>query len=568
MTHFSKTLLLVIIGFAYFVGPHPNAHAAITSEGSVGNYVGFFPPVFVNEDPNGWTSSSGGLVGGVADGSITVDNGSDLYTHSVSAGYESNTKGVVTISGVGSTWTSNYVELGYFGNGILNIIDGGVVNVSHTTELARYVDFAQGSIYFNNGTLNTKELFASPSQLSGSGVINTRGLVSDFNFVFDSTHGLNQTFTPTGTNIVINLNMQNSDNPGEFGVGYKGNGSMLIKDGVKLRTYEAFIGYYTGSTGIGTVDGPGSEWTITSHLHCVSAGSGSLNITGGGKVNVFNEIDLGGGQRGLLAIDVGFGSQLNVSTNGIINNDNVIRILAGAGATADQAYNPISYGELRESGGIRQYVGGKPNGPLGIMVSPVLEGTAGNAVMINDRSTVQRVLFHDSEEGKTGWNLGASFLYKTAGALSLTATTSQNEELNALKLLLPSDRSVLGSWDFANISGYTTNEPAYLSFDIGANYSRDDLQVWSFKEGKWDTVTMPDLTCNGGYASFTAYNLNGYAITAIAVPEPTTFVLLGMCSIGLFFFCVIEKLGQNGGGKNTNKFPCKLSMNEEISQSP
>jgi len=54
-----------------------------------------------------------------------------------------------------------------------------------------------GAINFgtNGGTLTTGSLAASPSQLTGTGTINTRGLVSDLDLVFDSSASLNQTIT-------------------------------------------------------------------------------------------------------------------------------------------------------------------------------------------------------------------------------------------------------------------------------------------------------------------------------------------------------------------------------------
>lgn len=531
------TLLLgAVLSFLCLVVPLSTASAAITAEGSVGEYAMSFPPTFFNSDPNGWTSSTNGYIGNDSYGSVTVSNNSDLYSHSGNVGYDFDSTGVVTISGAGSSWTSDYIGLGYFGNGTLNISDGGAVMVSHTTELARYTSFAQGAINFNNGTLTTRELFASPSQLTGTGMIYTRGLISDIDLVFDSTHGLSQTFTPSGSNVVINLNMNDTTNTGELGAGYKGNGSLLIQDGVKVISNEGYIGYFGGSTGVVSVDGAGSEWTTMGHLHCVSSGSGSLNITGGGAVTITNEIDLGGGGRGILAIDVGFGSLLKVNINGIINNDSIIRILAGAGATAGQVYNPISYGELRDLGGTCQFVGGNPFGSLGITVSPVVEGTSGNAVTINNLSTEQRMLFYDSGEGKTGWTLGASFLYKDTGALSLTATTINDDELDFLKALLPSGQSVLGGWDFSDINGYTTGDPVYLSFDIGLNYSRDDLQVWRCNGSQWSKILMSDLTCNGGYASFTVTSFSGYAVTGLAVPEPSTLILLDISAISMLAY--------------------------------
>jgi hypothetical protein len=82
---------------------------------------------------------------------------------------------------------------------------------------------------------------------------------------------------------------------------------------------------------------------------------------------------------------------------------------------------------------------------------------------------------------------------------------------------------VLGAWGFAANSGYTPGDPVYLSFNIGDGYSWDDLLVWHYDGSNWTQYPATDLTCNGGYASFTVTGFSGYAVT---VPEPGTLILL------------------------------------------
>ena len=68
----------------------------------------------------------------------------------------------------------------------------------------------------SGGTLTTGTLFASPTQLTGTGTINTHGLISDLDLVFDATHGLTQTITLGGLpnqNVAINLALRGSSNP-------------------------------------------------------------------------------------------------------------------------------------------------------------------------------------------------------------------------------------------------------------------------------------------------------------------------------------------------------------------
>ena len=71
---------------------------------------------------------------------------------------------------------------------------------------------------------------------------------------------------------------------------------------------------------------------------------------------------------------------------------------------------------------------------------------------------------------------------------------------------------VLGSWGLA-ATGYTTGAPAYLSFDIGSGYSRDDLEVWHYSGTSWSPYAANDLTCNRDYANFTVTGFGDYAVT-------------------------------------------------------
>ena len=88
--------------------------------------------------------------------------------------------------------------------------------------------------------------------------------------------------------------------------------------------------------------------------------------------------------------------------------------------------------------------------------------------------------------------------------------------------------------EFSANSGYTPGDPAYLSFDVGAGQSSDDLEAWQYNGNTWTAFPADDLTYDGNYASFTVTGLEGYAVTGIdVVPEPSTLALLAAGAIGL-----------------------------------
>ena len=113
-----------------------------------------------------------------------------------------------------------------YGSGTLSITNGGSVSVAGPTSVGTYTG-ASGTINFgtNGGTLTTQSLLASPTQLTGTGTINTCGLVSNVNLKLDLAHGLMQTFLfhQSGQNVTVDLAMapSPSDN-GALGTGWKG----------------------------------------------------------------------------------------------------------------------------------------------------------------------------------------------------------------------------------------------------------------------------------------------------------------------------------------------------------
>ncbi len=345
-----RTLVSILILVA--AGPLPTLCAAITTTGIV-------DPA----DPIAWTSSTDGYIGSSADGSLVVDLGSDLYSRYGYIGFSPGVTGHVTIDGSGSTWTNRTVEshlyigssgngtldiiggaavsntvgeigynagstgevtvdgdgstwtnngdlyVGHAGSGTLNISGGAAVSVAGTTFVA-YETGSTGSIEFGSGggTLTTKSLRVSSSQVLGSGTINTRGLLTDVDLRFDATHGLNQMLSlnpGSGQSITVVLDMASAPSSnGELGAGYQGNGVLTIQDGIAVNSTFGWLGYRSGSTGTAKVAGNGSKWNNSSDLFIGNSGSGTLNIADGGAVsNTAGYVGNNAGSTGNVTID-------------------------------------------------------------------------------------------------------------------------------------------------------------------------------------------------------------------------------------------------------------------------
>jgi fibronectin-binding autotransporter adhesin len=262
-------------------------HGAVSGHGaSIGYQAGSEGVVTVDGAGSTLTPSSGITVGYYGDATLNITDGGAVISVDDNAviGYMPDSTGVVTVSGAGSTWTnSGDLSVGLDGAGTLNIADGGLVQATGSTYTGRYT-LGTGSINFDNGTLTTGGFGGAVSGLGGTGTINTTGLVSDVDMVFDASHGLTQTFTikDSERDITINLDMDGSM---PMGVGYEGDGSMHIADGMTVQSTTGYMGYRSGSRGVVTVDGPGSTWSNPGALYVGSYGEGRLDILNGGTIS-------------------------------------------------------------------------------------------------------------------------------------------------------------------------------------------------------------------------------------------------------------------------------------------
>ncbi len=292
------------------------------------SYIGYNPGstglVSVDGPGSTLTNEIDLYVGNSGSGTISVTNGGRINSAlntlgcDIYIGYGSGSNGAVTVDGASSTWRGyGTFRVGWSGNGTLSITNGASVNASETwvgvnSGSTGLIDFGA-----NGGTLTTGSLYASPTQLTGTGTIVANGLVSDVDLRFDSTHGLQQTISwqQSGQNITLNLNKTGT--AGALGAGWKGAGSLSIRDGVTVSSSNAYLGYGSGSTGVATVSGSGSVWNVKSVneglFHVGNRGNGTLSITNGGRVgctSVYSYIGNFAGSSGAVTVD-GAGSTWN-----------------------------------------------------------------------------------------------------------------------------------------------------------------------------------------------------------------------------------------------------------------
>jgi fibronectin-binding autotransporter adhesin len=538
--------------------------------------------VAVTLDLTGGSSTNGALgAGWKGAGSLTIQNGITVYSTLGFLGFQNGSTGAATVAGTGSTWTnSSTLYVGYDGAGTLSITGGGAVSSS-----GGYVGYENGAIgtvsvdgtgssWTNSGNLNVGGYYsyvggrgngklsitaggtvssvrAYIGSLTGSGVVTVNGTGSTWTnstYLYVGYYGGTGTLSITNHGSVSSSSGYLGNYSGSAGAvtvdgagstwtnssvlyvgGYVGNnggsGTLSVTNGGNVANTVGYIGYSPGSTGFVRVDGTGSTWTNSSYVYVGNSGTGAVSITGGAALAA--KFLLVTSSESLFAIDVGRGSSLTVGggTN-TVSNSGTLRVVAAANVAAGD-YTPISSGAWSGTGTF-QAVGGTLNTSTHkFTVSSAGTGSSGSAVPINLAST-QRVLITDSATGTT---VGASFL-ASSQTMTFTATPMDDVVLALLRTQLPTTDSVLSGWTFST-DNYTVSptDPAYLSLQVGAGRSANQLDVWHYDGIAWTECAPLDLTYDGTYASFTATTFSGFAV--VAVPEPATLALLAAGLLGL-----------------------------------
>lgn len=259
-----------------------------TLQNPIGTYIGYNSNATgiatVSGNGSQWSVTNSVMeIGTRGTGELTVTDGAAVAIAVARIAVEENSQGTATISGQGSSWTNWNLDVGMSGTAHLTIADGALIETNFETVVGKFAP--NGHIHFDNGTLTTGGLVAGVSNLSGTGVINARGIVSDLGFAFDETSAMEQQLVLSSMpdqNITINLDLSN---PHILGAGYSSLGSMTISGGRDMNSETGYIGYHADSHGQVAITGEGSAWDIRGPLFIGRGGLGELFISDGGRVS-------------------------------------------------------------------------------------------------------------------------------------------------------------------------------------------------------------------------------------------------------------------------------------------
>ena len=501
------------------------------------------------------TSASAGLlqirsgtgilrIGSIGTGTLNVNGGNVTNT----TGYLGSNAGNVGTATVSSgTWASSgTLVVGQAGTGTLNVTGG---YVSDSNGFLGSLAGGVGTVTVSSGT------WASSSNLqvgrSGSGTLNVTG-----GYVSDVT-GLIGTFAGSvGVATVTSGTWASRD---DFYVGYSGTGTLTVNGGYVTST-TGTLGTNAGSIGTATVSS--GTWATTGDLAVGSSGTGALTMSGGlmsvgGTLSqgTYGTINLNAG--GTLQIGVGSTTGVLLGGTGSLVNDGTLIFnrsdastylgdLSGSGAVAKQgagqltlaganAYSgltTISAGTVALSGAGSIGTGGLNLGTTGSPgVFDLLGLTASSYSLPSSASLAGMGTISGS--GKSLAVLGSLAPGNSAGTITVGSGLSLDLSNSGTSLFeITSPALTAGTFDLVSGDGSVVFGGILNLAFSGGSYAdgTDVLQIFAAtgsRSGNFSAVNATGLAA-GQSATFTP--ATG---TISVVPEPSTYVIAGLSSVGL-----------------------------------
>jgi len=297
------------------VGRYGNGRLNITNssvvsnrQGYIGEWSGSTGKVTVEGASSTWTNKTDLYIGRAGNGTLNISSGGTVSSDDGYIGRYSSSTSEVTVDGAGSRWTNNNLFVGYSGSGTLNITNGGKVSYNSIAYGFDHVGYDPGStgevtVDGVGSSLRSMELYVGNSgngtlNITGSGLVDVRGGVR-----IGDNSGSTGEVRVNGAGSMLDIST-------DLMVGLAGNGTLNITSGGRLdNNLDGIIGSGSSSTGVITVDGAGSKWTIgkvsIEELYIGRSGNGTLNITAGGEVSSRTHTNIGyySGSVGVVTVD-------------------------------------------------------------------------------------------------------------------------------------------------------------------------------------------------------------------------------------------------------------------------
>jgi len=334
-------------------------------------------------------------IGSNGEATMNITAGGSVFTSRSVVG--TNTKGVVTIDGDGSSWTTGLVFIGQNGPGTVNITNGGsmVSTGNATIGVSKIID-----------PLDSTKLVASTVTIDGAG-----SKWETQQTLVIAQEGKGELIVKNGSKVVANSTVSvgrdvggdgyltlesNSEltTKGQIVIGSSGMGNALISSGSKLTSASAEIGK-TGSGSVNVKDS-GSIWdsgTLYIGGNLTSSGTGSLTIQNEGKV-ISNIAFIGdkAGSAGRVAVS---GKNAYWSTQSIrIGNGGTGELTIGAQGSVHSA-GPVIMGNLAGADATLTITGDITNG-RGTLSTSQIQKNDGTVNLVINGGILQSIANQDN----------------------------------------------------------------------------------------------------------------------------------------------------------------------------
>ncbi len=263
----------------------------------------------------GGSSTTDVTIGQTGTGSLLLDGANGLDSLDARIGLESGSTGTVTVGGEGALWDVDHsLYVGKAGDGVLNIVDGGQVDsglflldyrTGRIEDHPSYVGDAAGStgaVTVDGVGSTWTDDFVVYLGHNGEGSLNvTNGGLADLDQLY-----MGKWSGSVGTVVVEGDGSKLVSQVGSVRVGHEGDGVFRILAGGEASCGNGVIGYNSGSTGVVTVEGNGSVWNADHDIYVGWDGNGTLDITDGGAAVVGGTTWLDWGGSGELSDRIHF----------------------------------------------------------------------------------------------------------------------------------------------------------------------------------------------------------------------------------------------------------------------
>ena len=556
-----------------FVGYYGSGNSLVISNGGrvVDNYghVGLYPTssnnsVLVTGSNSLWSNSEILYVGYYgSSNSLVISNGGRVVDNYGTVGFDTtSSNNSVLVTGSNSLWTNREAVIvgeGGSSNSLVISNGGRVVDINGfigiTTASSNNSVLVTGSnsLWSNSGTL-----FVGSGGSGNSLVISNGGRVVDNYGAIGDTTSSNNSVLVTGSNSLWS-------NSVKFYVGYRGSSNSLVisEGGTVMNNYGTIGNQTTSSNNSVLVTGSNSLWSNSGYLVVGEGGSGTLTVANGGIVRA---------QSMVIASNSGSIGTLNIGTlGGSDTAGTIITPTIGFGlGTGTINFNQIDTATLTSSisgfGTIQQLGSGTTiltgsntySGLTLVQAGTLLaNNTAGSAVgtstvLVTDAGTLGGT---GSIGGATTIESGGSLTPGTNGVGSLSFT-------NSLTLLSGSTTTFqitsTNNFTSINLIGSTLTYGGSLVFNI-ASYTPADGDAFTLfnrtgeatENGDFSSVSAGSLqftndaagtwsATNGSYLyqfKDSTRQLTVYHTVHQAVPEPSTYALLGLGALALIVVC-------------------------------